>query len=347
MNVHAGQRFSAILVGVLVALVAAGCAPDREPADAGKAGLTPIPVEPRILPLVGPAATPEAEISAICWYGDLLVLVPQHPEKFGEKPGELGLFVLDRADIEAVIDNERREPLEPRPAILDAPDLLTSLPGWDGLEAAAADGDTVYLAVEASVEGRMTGYLLRGILEPMTQPLRLRVDTERITPIPVPTSIPNMSQESLVLAPGRVGVLFEANGVNVNPGAHMTVFDRNLEFRGSIPLEHVEYRITDASAILADGTFWVINYYFPGEGSVLAPPDRPRGPVEQLLELRFDGERVVRSGRAPLDLRRDPDLPARNWEAMVRLGDRGFLLMTDRYPTTLLAFVPLPDGDRP
>jgi hypothetical protein len=54
---------------------------------------------------------------------------------------------------------------------------------------------------------------------------------------------------------------------------------------------------------------------------------------------------VVRTDAPAIDLRRDPSLPARNWEAMVRLEGRGFLLMTDRYPTTLLAFVPLPEDD--
>ena len=337
----------ALLTLLLSVVVGAGCGDGGDDGAGGQFYLTAtppaVPVTPQLLPLAGPAASPEAEISALCWCGDRLILIPQHPERFGDAPGELGLFVLDRADIEAVIDGHRSEPLTPRPAILEAPDLLTSLPGWDGLEAAASHQDTVYLAVEARVDGVMAGYLLRGRLERAEEPLRLLVDTDRIASIPVPTSIPNMSQEALVLAPGRVGVIYEANGVRVNPGAHVAVFDLELEYRGSVPMEHVEYRITDACQPRADGTFWVINYFFPGEARALDPPDRPRHPVEQLLELRFDHNRVVRSGRAPLDLRQDPGLPARNWEAMVRLGDRGFLLMTDRYPTTLLAFVAMPD----
>jgi hypothetical protein len=155
-----------------------------------------------------------------------------------------------------------------------------------------------------------------------------------------------MSQEALVLAPGRIGVIFEANGLRVNPGAHVAVFDLDLEYRGPVPLEHVEYRITDASEPDASGAFWVVNYFFPGEAAELDPPERPDHPIEQLIELRFDGERVVRTGRPALDLRRDPSAPPRNWEAIARLGDRGFLLMTDRYPSTLLAFVPLPESLR-
>ena len=77
---------------------------------------------------------------------------------------------------------------------------------------------------------------------------------------------------------------------------------------------------------------------------MLRPPVLPTHPVEHLLELRLADGHVRRSGRAPLDLRSRPDAPAHNWEALVRLPGRGFLLMTDRYPTTLLVFVPWPDA---
>ena len=191
----------------------------------------------------------------------------------------------------------------------------------------------------------MAGYLLRGQIEPTSEPLRLRVDTQRVAPIPLPTEDPQHVAGGLVLAPGRVGVIFEANGVNVNPGAHLAVFDRDLEYRGSIPLEHVEYRITDACEPLADGTFWVINYFFPGDARQLDPPRRPRSSGGAAARAAATTASAwCAAAAAPLDLRRDPDLPARNWEAIVRLGDRGFLLMTDRYPSTLLAFVPLPDA---
>ncbi len=187
MTAHAHLQRTIVMAAILAAV--AGCGSD-ENRNADADHVAPIPVTLQYLNISGPAATPEAEISALCWYGDFLVLVPQHPERFGDEHGELGLFVLDRDDIEAAIDGRREEPLLPRRALLQAPDLLQSLPGWDGLEAAAAVGDTVYLAVEASVDGKMIGYLLRGFLDHSDEMLRLTVDTERITAIPVPTAIP-------------------------------------------------------------------------------------------------------------------------------------------------------------
>ena len=330
----------ALIALCLGGLLLSGCG-RRTPPPAADAPAT-IAVEPRLLPLAGPVASPEAEISAMCWLGDRLLLVPQHPERFATDAEPLGLLVLDRAEIEAVIDHRSREPLRPRAVVLDAPDLIAGLPGWGGLEAAVASGDTVYFAVEARVDGVMTGYLLRGRLDASGEPLRLRLDMDRVASIPVPTSIPNMSQEALVLSGGRLGVLFEANGARVFPGAHAVFFDRDLDHAGIVPIEPIEYRITDACQPDADGVFWVINYFFPGEGPLLDPPSPPSGPVEQLVALQDVGNAIIRAPRPALDLRRDPDQPPRNWEALVRLGDHGFLIMTDRYPTTLLAYVPLP-----
>ena len=146
-----------------------------------------------------------------------------------------------------------------------------------------------------------------------------------------------------MLAPDRVGVLFEANGAQVNPGAHVALFDFDLTYQGTVPLEHVEFRITDACGLQDDGTFWVINYFFPGEGHLLKPEPHRTTPVERLIQLRFNGQRIVRTACPSLDLRGDSVLAPRNWEAIVPLSDRGFLIMTDTYPATLLAFVPLPD----
>jgi hypothetical protein len=35
----------------------------------------------------------------------------------------------------------------------------------------------------------------------------------------------------------------------------------------------------------------------------------------------------------------------RNWEGLVRLDDRGFLLVTDLFPGTILGFVPAPQAE--
>jgi hypothetical protein len=62
--------------------------------------------------------------------------------------------------------------------------------------------------------------------------------------------------------------------------------------------------------------------------------------VERLVELKQMPRAIVRTATPPLylELANTP----RNWEGVVRFDDdtrRGFLLVSDRHPTTLLAYV--------
>jgi len=64
-----------------------------------------------------------------------------------------------------------------------------------------------------------------------------------------------------------------------------------------------------------------------------------------LLELEIvrtcvQGDFIQRTATPPVNLEILPDNEGRNWGAVVRLGDRGLLLMPDQYPGTLFAFVP-------
>jgi hypothetical protein len=46
----------------------------------------------------------------------------------------------------------------------------------------------------------------------------------------------------------------------------------------------------------------------------------------------------------PIYLEKTQQNRPRNWEGLVRFEDRGFLVVTDKFSITLLAFVPLPPG---
>ena len=59
----------------------------------------------RLLPLSGPITRPEAEISALAWYGDTLVLVPQYPHRFGDV-----LFTLEKSAILAWLEDSNFDP---------------------------------------------------------------------------------------------------------------------------------------------------------------------------------------------------------------------------------------------
>ncbi len=304
-------------------------------------------VGPVFLPLAGGPERPEAEISGMAWHGDDLVLLPQYPRRFGPDAG--AVFVATRASIEAVIDGEA-DAIEVRTVPIDAPGLEDSLDGFDGFESIAFAGDDAYLTVE--VPGTtVVGFVLRGRAhgEPLE---RLSIASEPRAPLTAQTDLPNTAYEALVVTGSRVIALYEANG-EINPSPRALAFDRSLAPLGELPMSRVEYRVTDASSADGEDRFWVANYHWPGSpwqpGACEITAEYGQGEtharcrtVERLVELAVRGSRIETTHRPPILFRLVDDEHARNWEGLVRLPGRGFLVMTDEHPASILAFVPAP-----
>ena len=90
----------------------------------------------------------------------------------------------------------------------------------------------------------------------------------------------------------------------------------------------------------------------PGVQLVEAPLEAVGGAVVLTLELGAGaivrplqthslalGPAFELTDTPPILLRLDASV-GRNWEGIARLGDRGFLIATDKFPETLLGFVP-------
>ncbi|MCB9596543.1 MAG: hypothetical protein H6719_27715 [Sandaracinaceae bacterium] len=338
------NKRSGLYLGSLVALVALGAvvwtlldhSPPRPPQQQ-ETGL-------RILTLSGPAAGTDAELSGMAWWGDTLLLLPQFPERFDHT-----IFAIARADVERAVDGDDT-PLTIRQVPFVAP--VVDERENDGYEAIAIDGDDVFLTLEVSGdENRPTvGRLLRGSVEGDLE--RIIVDEAPPVPLEAQNHIANIAYEALLLQPDRVIALYETNGV-VNPNPRALVFDRELTPRGALPMGPVEYRITDATTLDAAGRFWVTNYHWPGApwhtGTCEITERFGQGEsharcrtVERLLELQLTEQGIRPTDRAPIQLQLLDDEHPRNWEGLVRLDDRGFLLVTDEHPSTILAFVPAP-----
>lgn len=291
------------------------------------------------IPLGGGLERPEAEISGLAWYGDQLVLLPQYPARF-----DGSLFAMRRADIEAWLAGELERMPAPRPVPLVAPGL-DALDGFEGYEAIAFRGDEVFVTVEAETD-RPLGFLLRGRVVGALE--RIELDVERRVALAPQSEIGNLAYEALAVSGDRVLVFYETNGKN-NPAPRVLAFDTDLRPAGEIPLGALEYRITDVTEVDAGGSLWAMNYYWPGADwqpgdcplasrfGVGATHARSRA-VERLVELRVTDRSVEPAGTPPIQLELDPNAP-RNWEGIVRLGDRGFLVVTDEHPTSVLGFV--------
>ncbi len=342
------MKLKALLTAALCVLCSCGLFSDRPRHGTEEARVREHPVHP--IPLEGEINQRSAEISGLAWYGRDLVLLPQYPERFSFSD-DGALFVLSEEDILDYLAGDRSEPLAPRKVPFVAPGVRKQVPGYEGYESIAFQEDRVFLTLEAGAGRDMMGYLITGRVPPDGRALVL--DPSSLTRIPPQADLSNMSDEAMTIHGDRVITLYEANGEQVNPEPAAHVFGVDGKPAGTISSPNLEYRITDATAADDTGRFWVMNFFFWGDRGKLRPAPDPLwklyglGPtharyhsVERMVELRVAGDRVERTRRPPILLQLVDDLHPRNWEGLVRLDPYGFLLATDTFPETQLAFVP-------
>lgn len=341
-------RIWSVLIGLVLFT---GCT--RSATSNGLPASAAQPVENSIqsIPLGGPAAARKAELSGLAWCADQLILLPQYPERFEGGP-DGALFSLPKTALLNAIDQPASPALEPSPVALDTQGLLTELKGFEGFESITIAEREAYLTIEARVNRIMRTYLVKGQFNADCSQLRL--DPDPYAEIPAQANIPNFSDESILLFGERIFSLYEANGKAVNPQPIVHSFDQDLTPVAPLSLANLEYRLSDASEVDAAGKFWVINLYFVVEPELYsdfdplsaltaaAQPANRFKSIERLVELQFSEDGVVPSGTAPIPLNPGASPLPHNWEGLARLDERGFLIVTDKYFKTTLAFVSFP-----
>ncbi len=338
------------LAGVLCLAVLAGCttadtySPLTFPNEFIAPELGPRERTVQFLPLVGPLFQPEAEISGMSWHGDVLVLLPQYPHKWDHS-----LFGLHRADLARAIAGEAGLFLEPFPIPLHGSVGLRQLQGFEGLEAIAFSGDTVYLVSEANMKSQMQGYLVAGTVKSDLTAIELNL--EQVSVLLPQTQIMNQSYEALIPMHSGVGSVFEVNGAELNAHPNVLMHGPELLPLEAIAMPHVEYRLTDATEVNASGEFWMFNFHWPGSKRLMPARDPivdrwGEGPsqaqsdiVERILKFQLTSSGVKLVDEPPLELQLLNSTVARNWEGIALWEDEGFLIVTDQFPTTLLAYV--------
>jgi hypothetical protein len=304
-----------------------------------------------LIPMTGRLAEPEAEISGLAWYGDYLVLLPQYPRRV--TGGEEGyIYALRRSDIESYLDGVTDKPLDPIVVPFDAYKLRDQMTNFQGFESIGFMGARVFVTIESGGPGGMMGYLFRGRVE--GDLARIEMDSSKLAVIEPQTALANKAEEALLVLDDRVLTFYEVNGSAFNPHPLVHSFDRNLESPGTLPSPSLEYRLTDAARVPGTNRFWVINSFFLPDLELLPQADPlaekfGKGPthsrlpmVERLVEMQFDLiQGLSLTDQPPVQLQLEP-FETRNWEGLAILEGRGFLLATDKYPGTLLAFVPFP-----
>lgn len=329
----------------------------------------PAPLEAAVrdLPLAGPMADRLAEVSSLTRLGADFILLPQYPGRFGadgkldedqETRGEGQLFALSLAEVEAALDGgEGAAALTPRPVPFTAPPAVTGLEGFEGFEAIAFLEDQVFVTIETQDDEATRGFVAAGRIEQDAEGrlTAVRLDEAAPVEVPLPANLDNMSLESLLVTPAGLLTFFEANGAKVNPQPQDQRLGFDLSLKEQVPFPTVEYRITDVTELDADGCFWAVNYLFPGDAETLQPADDAiaarwgKGPthagfpqVERLLPFCYAEGRLSLAEQAPIQLQLVDAETSRNWEGIERVEDRGFLLVTDKFPGTQLGFVAMP-----
>ena len=307
--------------------------------------------------LVKATGSESAEVSGLAWYGEHLIVLPQYPSRFATKDRGV-IFTIPKRKILDFLDGKCTAAITPDEIDFDPAGVMGFIKGFQGYEAIAFRSNQAFLTIEAKSlepgdEGAMSAYVAAAEIESNLSELRLTPPT--LSSVPIQTKVPNMAEESLLIVNDTLLTLHEANGKDVNKRPVGHVFNLDLRPVRTIEFPIIEYRITDATAMDSQGRFWCINFFYPGDADRLRPATdellakHGQGPthakhktVERLVEFQYTESGIKMTDAAPIQLKLIDDQNARNWEGLVRLDKRGFLLMTDQYPRTILAFVPLP-----
>lgn len=305
------------------------------------------------IPLEGELAEPYSEISGLTWYRDQLIILPQYPDKF--RVNNIGsLFKISKNDIINWLNKFNPElKLSATRIEFDTQDVSKEIKGFQGFESVLTIENKMFLTIECIQDHTTQAYLVEGLINGDIEKIVLQKETLKLLPMPV--QVINCSYESMIVNDHELYLIYEANGKNVNktPQAVCINLD-NGEIRLK-PFPNVEYRITDATALDDKMCFWVINYYWPGDFNFLKPANDPLlqqtipvlsfsrdVAIERLIELNYSEEGFKLSGKNPILVGLGSRSYSRNWEGIVRLDNRGFILATDKFPATILAFLAYP-----
>lgn len=334
----------------VIFLAACQAAPGPTLSWTQQAGISlPAEVEVQEIPLSGPASRRSAEISGMAWYGDILILLPQFPDRFGER-GSGAVFALMKSDVLNFLEGNAEDKLEPTLIPFFDGGLQDAIRGYEGFEAIAFAGNRLFLTIEASPK-TMRGFLVSGFIQPDLS--EIRIDASTLTEIPLQQNLSNFSDETLLIYKEKLLTIYEANGKKVNPFPVAHLFTLKPGLQGVLPFAQIEYRITDATPPNQEGIFWAINCYFPLDEAKLRPDGdllaeryglgkthRENLTVERLIQFQIAPDAIRLVDSPPLQLRLEGDVAPRNWEAIAILEKQGFLLATDKFPRTILGFVP-------
>lgn len=313
----------------------------------------------QLIPLAKPLNEDVAEYSGMTWCGDSLILIPQYPKRLAKRftsSGNSYFYALAKRDILNFIDGKSAAPLQAEPIEVREGSVRARTLVFDGFEAAACDGDTLWLTIESvSVWRGYRSYLVPAKLKTIRGKPVFDIEAGRIQKLGSQSGLVNKGDEALTLWRGSVLTFHEVNSESLVKQPRAQRFNINDGSRSELPFPNLPFRLTDVSSVDKNNRFWGINYrynrdkfsantldsiaerYPPGQSH------RQYDNVERLLEFEISESGIELVQAPPIQLAMQ-DVEGRNWEALARLDDRGLLIATDKHPSTLFGFVPFLDN---
>ncbi|MEE9430436.1 MAG: hypothetical protein V3V16_05305 [Melioribacteraceae bacterium] len=300
------------------------------------------------IPLTGEVANRKSEISGLCWYNHNLVLLPQFPDRFSNSDGGK-IFYISKEKIKNFFSGKDKSPILTNHYSINVNDFSDLFSVGSGFESITINNDIAYFTIEHTSLLTTESLMISGLIDDSLKTITL--DGESLTKIPSDVNINNFSCESILFHNNQIYPIYEANGQNINPNSKVAVFDPNIKLQKEIKFPNIEYRITDVTSVDTNNTFWAINYLFPREIGKLNPASddiaqkfgigkshSESKAVERLVQFQIENDKIIRTSKAPIYLELLKN-DSRNWEGIARFDDDGFLIATDMFPKTILAFV--------
>ena len=304
------------------------------------------------IPLPGELALAEMEYSGLTWYEQELILLPQYPN--GIKGDQKGFLYAISADSLLKYIEDIAIDIKVRPVTLDDAGLSDKLVGFEGFEAIVFIDDSVYLTIETHGGNPMKAFVVKGEIEKTgNQISSIVLDGSSLVELPVQNRNQNASYEALTTDGQYIYAFYEQKGMEQNESPFAIRLDGNLKNYQEIPIDALNYRLTDATLMDQDGIFWAINYFFPGDRHLAVEEDPLSAqfglgeshllyePVERIVRFKLTQEGFILVHEAPLYLNLLKENEARNWEGLVKFGNLGFLLATDKFPKSILGLLKL------
>ena len=303
-------------------------------------------IRPIYISIGGDITSSSQEISGMDWYKDNLFLLPENLNGY--------VFCINKRILDLKINNNDTSKIIPKKIKFNTPDYKKIIPGFDSFESIAFRGYEVYITIEIKFPDSMSCVLVRGHIDEKS--LEITIPEQTLTTLDVPMYIDNLSYETLVIKNDHIYALFETNGINLIPNPYALSIGISGNEIQKYPISNINYRITDATKIDQNNRFWAINYFFPRDKKSLNPSDDDilvkkygQGPthsisdrVERIVEYKINNNNIVLTNNPHIEIKLEGEKISRNWEALARYEDKGFLIATDKYPkpNTILAYIP-------